>query len=146
MTDSITASGQCLCKKVTIHATQFAPHVDACHCEMCRKWSGSALLAVDCGSKVTFEGQQHISCFNSSEWAERGFCKHCGTHLFYKLLIIKNLQTVKPTYFTDYQQTNLFRKQEQQPLFPYCSTYNPLRMKDLQGFVNNVNNETMNSI
>ena len=94
MTDSITASGQCLCKKVTIHATQFAPHVDACHCEMCRKWSGSALLAVDCGSKVTFEGQQHISCFNSSEWAERGFCKHCGTHLFYKLK--QNQQYIVP--------------------------------------------------
>ena len=85
MTQSINATGQCLCKKVSIHATKFVPHVDACHCEMCRKWAGSALLAVDCGQEVTFEGQQHITVFNSSEWAERGFCQHCGTHLFYRL-------------------------------------------------------------
>ena len=23
--------------------------------------------------------------FNSSEWAERGFCSRCGSHLFYRL-------------------------------------------------------------
>ena len=25
------------------------------------------------------------SVFDSSPWAQRGFCKHCGTHLFYRL-------------------------------------------------------------
>ena len=23
--------------------------------------------------------------YNSSDWAERGFCKNCGSHLFYRL-------------------------------------------------------------
>jgi len=26
-----------------------------------------------------------VVVFDSSDWAERGFCKHCGTHLFYRL-------------------------------------------------------------
>ena len=27
----------------------------------------------------------NITVYNSSEWAERGFCAMCGTHLFYRL-------------------------------------------------------------
>jgi hypothetical protein len=94
MSKPINATGQCLCKKVTISATEFAPHVDACHCAICRKWSGSSLLAVDCGQNVSFDGQEHISVFDSSEWAERGFCQHCGTHLFYRLK--QNQQYIVP--------------------------------------------------
>lgn len=42
-------------------------------------------MEVDCGQTVTIEGEEHVSVFNSSAWAERGFCKNCGTHLFYRL-------------------------------------------------------------
>jgi hypothetical protein len=35
MSQTIKMSGQCLCKKVTINATNVAPHMDACHCAMC---------------------------------------------------------------------------------------------------------------
>lgn len=42
-------------------------------------------MAVECGSAVAFEGEEHIATFRSSEWAERGFCRSCGTHLFYRL-------------------------------------------------------------
>ena len=52
---------------------------------MCRKWGGGPLLAVDCGTDVSFDGKSHIKSYASSEWAERGFCSTCGTHLFYKL-------------------------------------------------------------
>ena len=34
---------------------------------------------------VTFEGEQNITRYASSEWAERGFCRQCGSHLFYYL-------------------------------------------------------------
>ena len=85
MSQAAKMSGQCLCKKVTIHASKVQPHVDACHCSICRKWSGSSLLAMDCGTEVKLEGHQHITVYDSSEWADRGFCKHCGTHLFYRL-------------------------------------------------------------
>jgi hypothetical protein len=44
------------------------------------------MLAVHCGPDVRFSGTDHIAVYASSEWAERAFCKRCGTHLYYKLL------------------------------------------------------------
>ncbi|MEQ9448085.1 MAG: GFA family protein, partial [Rhodospirillaceae bacterium] len=57
----------------------------ACHCGTCRKWGGGPLLAVDCGEHVTIDGEENVSIYQSSDWAERGFCGKCGTHLFYRL-------------------------------------------------------------
>ena len=42
-------------------------------------------MIVDCGDNVSFEGEQQIGVFDSSEWADRGFCTRCGTHLFYRI-------------------------------------------------------------
>jgi len=30
-------------------------------------------------------GEDKVSRYDSSEWAERAFCSACGTHLFYRL-------------------------------------------------------------
>ncbi|MEX1148116.1 MAG: GFA family protein, partial [Sphingomonadales bacterium] len=59
--------------------------VGACHCGMCRKWGGGPLLAVESVGDIRFEGKEHITLYASSDWAERGFCARCGTHLFYRL-------------------------------------------------------------
>jgi len=59
--------------------------VGACYCGMCRRWGGGPLLAVDCGTSVRLTGEEHVGVFASSKWAERGFCKQCGSHLFYRL-------------------------------------------------------------
>ena len=59
---------------------------------MCRKWGGGPLLAVDGGTEVKIDGEEFVSVFDSSEWAERGFCKKCGTHLFYRLKGINEYQ------------------------------------------------------
>lgn len=80
-----SAQGQCLCGQVKVTVNKISNEVHACHCSMCRKWSGGPLMAVDCGNEVQFEGEQHIGIYNSSEWAERGFCKNCGTALFYRI-------------------------------------------------------------
>ena len=42
-------------------------------------------MALSCGSQVDFSGEENIAVFDSSDWAERGFCKQCGSHLFYRL-------------------------------------------------------------
>jgi hypothetical protein len=78
-------TGKCLCGAVSLSTTSMSQHIGACHCTMCRTWGGGALLAVDCGTDVKLEGGENISVYLSSVWAERGFCKHCGTHLFYRL-------------------------------------------------------------
>lgn len=43
------------------------------------------MFAVHCGSHVDFKGEEPTT-YRSSDWAERGFCSKCGTHLFYHLL------------------------------------------------------------
>jgi hypothetical protein len=46
---------------------------------------GGALLGVESNGDVSFSGEENIGVYQSSEWAERGFCKQCGSHLFYRL-------------------------------------------------------------
>ena len=77
--------GSCLCGAVHFTAASCSNHVGACHCGMCRKWGGGPLLAIDCGTDVEFDGAESIGVYGSSDWAERGFCNRCGSHLFYRL-------------------------------------------------------------
>lgn len=77
--------GACLCGAVRITARPTNNNLGACHCTMCQKWGGGPLLAIECGNTVKFEGAEQIRIFDSSDWAERGFCQKCGTHLFYRL-------------------------------------------------------------
>ena len=85
MSKPIDLKGQCLCRAVRVAAHSASNSVGACHCKMCRRWGGGPFMEVDCGQAVSFEGEEHISIFESSEWAERGFCGICGTHLFYRI-------------------------------------------------------------
>jgi hypothetical protein len=52
---------------------------------MCQRWTGGPLLAIECGSDISFEGEENVAVYDSSDWAERGFCSRCGSHLFYRL-------------------------------------------------------------
>ena len=79
------AKGSCLCKSVRFSFKLKAKHFDACHCSMCRKWSGSPVMSVESDGEISFEGEESISVFSSSDWAERGFCSKCGTNLFYRI-------------------------------------------------------------
>ena len=78
-------TGRCLCGAVSFSASESQDNVHACHCGMCRRWSGGPFLGISCGQDVVFEGAEHITVFSSSAWAERGFCQCCGSHLFYRL-------------------------------------------------------------
>ncbi len=77
--------GHCLCGGVTFVANEAGPQVGACHCGTCRRWGGGPFMEVDCGTAIEFKGEDNISLFDSSEWAQRGFCRNCGTHLFYRV-------------------------------------------------------------
>ena len=69
---------RCLCG-VTRFEVQLRNHeVAACHCSMCRRQTGGPLMVIDI-EDIHFVDQQYLSVFNSSEWAERGFCIVCGT-------------------------------------------------------------------
>ncbi len=90
----VKLKASCLCDQINTEAESASENIGACHCSMCRKWSGGPLLAIDCNDQVTFSGEEKIAIFNSSEWAERGFCSTCGTHLFYRLK--QNNQYIMP--------------------------------------------------
>ncbi|MCO5121718.1 MAG: GFA family protein [Burkholderiaceae bacterium] len=77
--------GHCLCGTVRFTCPD-AKEIGACHCGFCRRWGGGPMLAVHCGSEVDFEGEDHITTYASSDWAQRAFCRRCGTHIYYKLL------------------------------------------------------------
>ncbi len=84
MSTTRSMQASCLCGAVTVVAAAASQAVEACHCTMCRQWGGGPFLVVDCGSEVDFEGAESLAVYPSSEWAERGFCSSCGTHLFYR--------------------------------------------------------------
>ena len=77
-------SGRCLCGAVTFTAVP-VHGMHACHCERCRRWSGGVYLGVDCGDSVEVTGAQALTAYESSDWAERQFCRTCGASLFWRL-------------------------------------------------------------
>ena len=83
--DSMTARGSCLCGAVTLAVEARKQNLGACHCRMCRTWGGGPLLALESVTRVEIEGEDNVSLYPSSDWAERAFCRRCGTHLFYRL-------------------------------------------------------------
>ena len=66
-------------------------------------------MAVKCGTGVSFECEEAISVFRSSDWAERGFCGKCGSHLFYRLT--DSNQYFIPVDIFDDQEPFLFDSQ-----------------------------------
>ncbi|MEL7487621.1 MAG: GFA family protein [Pseudomonadota bacterium] len=84
-----TLSGHCLCGAIRYAVTpkmeEGELRVDACHCAMCRRQVGGPLMGVTLDGAPVIEDETHLGVFASSEWAERLFCKKCGTNLFYRL-------------------------------------------------------------
>lgn len=85
MSETREAEAKCLCGAVGIKVKNVSESAGACHCDMCRRWGGGPLMATDCGEDVRIEGEEYVSVFDSSAWADRGFCSKCGTHLFYRI-------------------------------------------------------------
>ena len=54
----------------------------------------------DCGTSLKIDDPSNLGAYRSSEWAERAFCKQCGTPLYYRL-IDKDLYFVSAEAFDD---------------------------------------------
>ena len=81
----MTRTGSCLCGAVTYKIKPNVAKTGACHCDMCRKWSGGVFLAVEVPPDG-LEVQGEVKSYRSSDWAERCFCPQCGSSLWYRLL------------------------------------------------------------
>jgi hypothetical protein len=81
-----TMTGGCLCGAVRVTARPKGRDFGVCHCSMCRRWAAGPFFAIECESPIQIEDESNVGCYRSSEWAERCFCKKCGSVLFYRLV------------------------------------------------------------
>ena len=78
-------NGQCLCGAVRFHGVLSPRGVGACHCGQCRRWGGGGpFMAARFDDGVTFDADETLTWFASSEYGERGFCSRCGSSLFWR--------------------------------------------------------------
>lgn len=77
--------GRCLCGAATFRATLADGAMSACHCEMCRRWSSGPFMSLSIRpDSLAFDDQSVVGLYASSAEAERGFCKACGSTLFWR--------------------------------------------------------------
>ena len=76
--------GGCLCGNVRYEVTVPEPHYNMCHCDMCRRWGSGPWIGAS-AQALEYEQQQTLGTIQSSAWAERAFCKKCGSSLFYRV-------------------------------------------------------------
>ncbi|MBB5707580.1 GFA family protein [Sphingopyxis panaciterrulae] len=77
-------SGGCQCGAVRYHASAMLDNAHLCHCRMCQKAVGNlfaALVAAPRDALVWTRGEPAV--FHSSTHVARGFCRDCGTPLFF---------------------------------------------------------------
>jgi hypothetical protein len=81
------ATGSCLCGAVRYEVTGPLQEVLICHCEECRRWHGhvSATAAAEREDLQLLEqrGLRWIESPRSDAKARRGFCRECGSSLFW---------------------------------------------------------------
>jgi hypothetical protein len=86
MSDKTFSSGQCLCGDVKFTITSEPEMMGQCHCDDCRKSTGTghASIAFFQKKNVKIEGKlsQYISSADSGADITRSFCPNCGSSLF----------------------------------------------------------------
>jgi len=79
------ANGSCLCGRVKYKIAGPLRDVIGCHCSQCRKQTGHYFAATSASDKdLVVEGAENVTWFAASDAARRGFCKTCGSTLFWK--------------------------------------------------------------
>ncbi len=78
-------NGSCLCGAIRYRTTGPLREVIACHCTQCRKQSGHYYAATDVtDDNLDIEGADNLTWYRASDFAGRGFCRTCGSALFWK--------------------------------------------------------------
>lgn len=78
-------TGACLCGGVRFRVEGAVGPVVFCHCSQCRRQTGLHYASADVPrGRLAVTGENLIAWYRSSDEAERGFCSHCGSALFWK--------------------------------------------------------------
>ena len=79
-------TGSCLCGALAFEINGPMGPVTACHCSQCRKQTGNYWASFHVAdADLHFTRKGGLKWFTSSEFAKRGFCKECGSTLFWKM-------------------------------------------------------------
>jgi hypothetical protein len=82
---ALTNTGSCLCGAVTFRTHGRLRGVVYCHCSQCRKQSGHFFAATNVADDcIEVTGADMITWYAASSKARRGFCRNCGSALFWK--------------------------------------------------------------
>ena len=78
------ANGGCLCGAVRYRIMDSLRPVVYCHCAQCRRTSGHFVAATaTLKENLELVSGQDLDWYESSEKARRGFCRVCGSSLFW---------------------------------------------------------------
>lgn len=81
----ISATGGCLCGAVRYQVREALPAVVNCHCGQCRRTGGHFGASTHAGDAAfALIEQRGLKWYRSSPQARRGFCRECGSTLFWK--------------------------------------------------------------
>lgn len=77
-------SGSCLCGAVRYRVEGPLKQVIGCHCRECRKNTGHFLAFTAAWTdQLSLEGEDSLGWYRSSDHSRRGFCRTCGSPLFF---------------------------------------------------------------
>ncbi|GAA4178525.1 GFA family protein [Shinella granuli] len=78
-------TGHCLCGAVRFRTRGPLREVIACHCSQCRRQTGHFYAATNVrDDAMAVEGGENVTWYRASDTAGRGFCRICGSALFWK--------------------------------------------------------------
>ena len=89
---ALMVSGQCLCGAVSFEIAGPLSAPTLCHCGMCRRINGApgAFTSAPAAS-YRIRGEESLNWYRASADAERGFCRICGSKLFWRAVGGKTL-------------------------------------------------------
>ena len=80
----LETTGGCLCGGVRYRVKGPLRSIVYCHCSQCRRTSGHFVAATAVATDaLTVVAGKSLEWFASSEIASRGFCRRCGSSLFW---------------------------------------------------------------
>ena len=80
-------TGSCNCGAVRFRTHGPLRGVIYCHCSQCRKQTGHYYAATNVpDANITIDGGDNLTWYESSGFARRGFCRTCGSAMFWKPL------------------------------------------------------------
>ena len=78
-------TGGCLCGGVRYRVAGPLRPIIYCHCGQCRRTSGHFVAATAAAADaLEIVADESLAWFASSEHASRGFCRRCGSSLFWR--------------------------------------------------------------